>query len=52
MSLVLLQPTANYELNQAIEALKGSFSSGLEDLNRMASRRRVVARKLKAGKAR
>ena len=40
------------ELNQAIEALKEDFGSGLEDLNRMSSRRRVVARKLKAGKAR
>ena len=41
-----------YELDQALQALKEAFSSGLEDLDRMASRRRVVARKLKAGKAR
>ena len=52
MSLVLLQPTANYELNQAIEALKDSFSSGLEGLDRMAARRKVVSRKLKARKTR
>jgi hypothetical protein len=41
-----------YELDQALQALKEAFSAGLEDLDRMASRRRVVARKLKAGKAR
>ena len=50
-----LKPEVNQiirELDQAMEALKEDFRSGLEDLDRMASRRRVVARKLKAGKAR
>ena len=41
-----------YELNQAIEALKDSFSSGLEGLDRMAARRKVVAKKLKGGQSR
>ena len=41
-----------YELDQAIEALKDSFSSGLEGLDRMAARRKVVAKELKRGKAR
>jgi len=41
-----------FELEKALEALKKSFSSGLEELDRLASRRKAVARKLKAGKAR
>ena len=40
------------ELNQALEALKDAFSSGLEDLDRMSSRRRIVAGKLKRGQPR
>ena len=35
------------ELDQAVEALKDAFSDGLEDLDRMSSRRRIVAKKLK-----
>jgi len=41
-----------HELDQAIEALKGSFSAGLEGLDRMAARRKVVAKKLKGGQSR
>ena len=40
------------ELNQALEALKDAFSSGLEDLDRMSSRRRIVAGRLKRGQPR
>ena len=38
------------ELDQAMEALKEDFRSGLEDLNRMSSRRQIVAKKLKVVK--
>ena len=40
------------ELDQAMEALKEDFRSGLEDLDRMSSRRRIVAKKLKVVKPR
>ena len=38
------------ELNQALEELKHSFRNGIEDLDRMAGRRRVVAKKLNRNK--
>ena len=41
-----------FELEKALQALKKSFSSGLEELDRLASRRKAVARKLRARKAR
>ena len=40
------------ELEQAISELKESFSSGLEDLERMEDRRRLVARRLKNARSR
>ena len=40
------------ELDQAMEALKEDFRWGLEDLDRMSNRRRVVAKKLKGGQSR
>ena len=39
------------ELEQALEELKNSYRTGIEDLDRMAGRRRTVAKKLKAFKA-
>ena len=38
-----------YELDQAIGELRTSFHSGLEELDRMSNRRRVVAKKLSGG---
>jgi hypothetical protein len=38
------------ELDQAVEALRDEFHSGLENLDRMSSRRRIVAKKLKVAK--
>ena len=40
------------ELDQAIGELRMSFDSGLEDLDRMSNRRRIVAKRLKGGQSR
>ena len=38
------------ELDQAIDALKENFRSGLSDLERMSRRRKIVAKKLRVVK--
>lgn len=40
------------EIDQALCELKSSFNSGLEELERLADRRRIVAKKLKSKNSR